>query len=257
MGERGESAGDDLRDGVRTAGDGDQGPLGQAVVERGRGAWVAVSRARQLGAGGDGTVDRGERAGDIEEPVRLGAADPELRLAVRLPAGVPQRQPDAGAVSVADPGRRGPPRSAGRRPSPRAARPSSPGRRPRSAAAAPLRRRAPGPRCARPRLHRPPGRRAPPGRAGARARAGRARLTGSQAHSHRVYLGKRPMSLLASQRDTGTRGGSVTLIRDGGRGPAARRERGPMPKKPHDPTYGFDAETNTVRSISTTWRGCC
>nr|BFD88570.1 hypothetical protein StreXyl84_79710 [Streptomyces sp. Xyl84] len=61
-----------------------------------------MSRVGQAGAGGDGTVDRGERAGDIEEPVRLGAADAELRGAVRLPAAVPQRQPDAGGVRAAD-----------------------------------------------------------------------------------------------------------------------------------------------------------
>jgi len=60
---------DQLRDDVRTAGGGDQGTLGQAVVERGRGR-VGVSRARRLGAGGDGAVDRGQGAGDVQEPVR-------------------------------------------------------------------------------------------------------------------------------------------------------------------------------------------
>ncbi|MFE7951466.1 hypothetical protein [Streptomyces sp. NPDC057426] len=104
VGGRGKSAGDQLRDDVRTAGDGDQGALGQAVVERGRGGRVAVSRARRIGAGGDGAVDRGEGAGDVEEPVRLRAADAELRVAVRLPAAVAERHPDAGGVRFADPG---------------------------------------------------------------------------------------------------------------------------------------------------------
>ncbi|MFD4144595.1 hypothetical protein [Streptomyces sp. NPDC058572] len=40
VGEPGESAGDQLRDGVRTAGDSDQDALGQAVVERG--SWVGL-----------------------------------------------------------------------------------------------------------------------------------------------------------------------------------------------------------------------
>ncbi|MFD3662783.1 hypothetical protein ACFWVF_19650 [Streptomyces sp. NPDC058659] len=43
VGERGESVGDQLHDGVRTGGDGDQGALGQAVVERGRGGRAGVS----------------------------------------------------------------------------------------------------------------------------------------------------------------------------------------------------------------------
>lgn len=93
-----------LRDVAAVAGDVDQGPLGEAVVERGRGGRVGVSRARQAGAGGDGVVDRGERAGDIEEPVRLGAANAELCPAVRLPGAVPERDPDAGGMRVADPG---------------------------------------------------------------------------------------------------------------------------------------------------------
>lgn len=41
------------------------------------------------------------RAG-VQEPVRLRAADAELRLAVRLPARVPERNPDAGGVRVTD-----------------------------------------------------------------------------------------------------------------------------------------------------------
>ncbi|MFI1769136.1 DUF4158 domain-containing protein [Streptomyces sp. NPDC020800] len=90
VGKRGESVGDiKLRDVAAAAGDGDQGALGQAVVERGRGGRVAVSRARCLGAGGDGAVDRGQGAGDVEESVRLRAAVAELRLAVRLPRGFP------------------------------------------------------------------------------------------------------------------------------------------------------------------------
>lgn len=112
MGERGEAPGDQLRDDVRAAGDGDQGALRQAVVERGRSGRVGVSRARRLGAGGDGAVDRGQGAGDVQEPVRLGAADAELRVAVRLPVAVSERHPDAGGVRVADPGgehRRGAP----------------------------------------------------------------------------------------------------------------------------------------------------
>ncbi|WP_260474167.1 hypothetical protein [Streptomyces sp. WAC 04229] len=75
MSERAESADDQLRDVTATAGDGDQGALGQAVVERGRAVWGAVSRARRLGAGGDRAVDGGEGAGDVEQPVRLRAAD--------------------------------------------------------------------------------------------------------------------------------------------------------------------------------------
>ncbi|MFE9700536.1 hypothetical protein [Streptomyces sp. NPDC006270] len=54
-----------------------------------------------LGAGGDGVVDRGQGAGDVEEPVRLGAADAELRGAVRLPAAVPEGRPDAGGAGGA------------------------------------------------------------------------------------------------------------------------------------------------------------
>ncbi|MCX5077659.1 hypothetical protein OG321_34840 [Streptomyces sp. NBC_00424] len=104
VGERGESAGVKLRDVAATAGDGDQGALGQAVAEGGRGGRVGVSRARHAGAGGDGVVDHGEGAGDVEQPVRLGAADAELRGAVRLPAAVPEGQPDAGGVRVPDPG---------------------------------------------------------------------------------------------------------------------------------------------------------
>ncbi|MFJ6668964.1 hypothetical protein [Streptomyces sp. NPDC091383] len=49
-------------------------------------------------------VDRGEGTGDVQEPVHLGAADAELRVAVRLPAAVPEGEPDAGGVRVADPG---------------------------------------------------------------------------------------------------------------------------------------------------------
>ncbi|MDX2557652.1 hypothetical protein [Streptomyces stelliscabiei] len=104
VGERGESPGDQLCDVLRAAGDGDQGALGQAVVERGRGGRVGVSRARRLGAGGDGTEDRGEGAGDVQEPVRLRAGDAELRVAVRLPARVGEGCPDAGGVRVPDPG---------------------------------------------------------------------------------------------------------------------------------------------------------
>ncbi|MFD9670825.1 hypothetical protein ACFWAO_02770, partial [Streptomyces sp. NPDC059981] len=98
--------------GVRTGGDGDQGALGEAVVEHGGGGRAGVSRARRLGAGGDRVVDRGQGAGDVEEAVRLRAADAELRVAVRLPARMPERYPDAGGVRVSDPGgehRHGPP----------------------------------------------------------------------------------------------------------------------------------------------------
>ncbi|MFJ2272245.1 hypothetical protein ACIOHO_39310 [Streptomyces sp. NPDC087849] len=105
MGERGESAGDlRLRDIAGTAGDGDQGPLGQAVVEPGRGRVGDVSRAGRVGAGGDCAVDRGQGAGDVQEPVRLGAADAELGVAVRRPRAVGERLPDAGGVRVPNPG---------------------------------------------------------------------------------------------------------------------------------------------------------
>lgn len=53
VGECGEPAGDQLRDVAGTGGDGDQGALGQSVVERGRGGRVGVSRARRSGAGGE------------------------------------------------------------------------------------------------------------------------------------------------------------------------------------------------------------
>ncbi|MEE1809852.1 hypothetical protein [Streptomyces sp. BE133] len=43
-------------------------------------------------------------AGDVEEPVRLGAADAELLRVVRLPRGVAEREPDAGSARVADSG---------------------------------------------------------------------------------------------------------------------------------------------------------
>ncbi|MEU6927348.1 hypothetical protein [Streptomyces sp. NPDC046631] len=49
-------------------------------------------------------MDRGQGAGDVQEPVRLRAADAELRVAVRLPTAVPEREPDAGGVRIADPG---------------------------------------------------------------------------------------------------------------------------------------------------------
>ncbi|OXY84682.1 hypothetical protein BEH93_23330 [Streptomyces sp. 2R] len=61
--------------------------LREVVVESGRGARVGVSRARHTGAGGDGVVDRGQGAGDVEQAVRLG-----------------ERCPDAGGVGCADPG---------------------------------------------------------------------------------------------------------------------------------------------------------
>ncbi|MFF4466848.1 hypothetical protein ACFY13_46350 [Streptomyces mirabilis] len=86
VGERGEAAGDQLRNVARRAGDGDQGTLGQAEVERGHGGRAGVSRARRVGAGVDGAMDRGEGASDVQASVRLRAGDAELRLAVRRPA---------------------------------------------------------------------------------------------------------------------------------------------------------------------------
>lgn len=55
-------------------------PLGQVVVERVGGGGVGVSRARRFGAGGDGGLDGARGAGDIEQPVRLGAADANWEL---------------------------------------------------------------------------------------------------------------------------------------------------------------------------------
>ncbi|MER8084784.1 hypothetical protein ABTZ57_06400 [Streptomyces sp. NPDC094048] len=62
------------------AGDGEQGALGKAVVERGRGGRAGVSRARHLGAGGDSGLDGVQGASDVGQPVRLGVADAELRV---------------------------------------------------------------------------------------------------------------------------------------------------------------------------------
>ncbi|MGW6404813.1 hypothetical protein [Streptomyces sp. NPDC055134] len=62
MGERGEAAGDQLGDVAAAGADGDQGALGQAEVERGRGGGAGVSRARQIGARRDRVVDRGQGA---------------------------------------------------------------------------------------------------------------------------------------------------------------------------------------------------
>ncbi|MEU5958766.1 hypothetical protein [Streptomyces sp. NPDC047525] len=78
--------------------------MGESVVERSRGGRAGVSHARRPGAGGDGFVDRGQGAGDVQEPVGLGAADAELRCAVRLPGAVAERQPHPGRVCGSDPG---------------------------------------------------------------------------------------------------------------------------------------------------------
>ncbi|WP_371096075.1 hypothetical protein [Streptomyces sanglieri] len=70
MAERVETAGDQLGDGIGTAGDDDQGKLRHSAVGHGRHCW-----------------------GNVEQPVRPRAAGAELRVAVRLPAAVPEREP--------------------------------------------------------------------------------------------------------------------------------------------------------------------
>lgn len=50
--------------------------------------------------GGNGAVDGAQGAGDVEQPVRLGAADAEVSGAVSLPRGVAERCPDASVVNV-------------------------------------------------------------------------------------------------------------------------------------------------------------
>lgn len=47
-------------------------------------------------------VDEAQGVGDVEQSIRQGAADVELRGAVRLPRAVSEREPDAGGVRGAD-----------------------------------------------------------------------------------------------------------------------------------------------------------
>lgn len=103
VGERGEAAGDQFRNVAAAGGDGEQGPLGQAVVEHGRGLRAGVSHAGLPGAGGNRAVDHGQGAGDVQEPTRLRTGDTELRGAVRRPRGVPERRPDPGGMRVTHP----------------------------------------------------------------------------------------------------------------------------------------------------------
>ncbi|OIJ90440.1 hypothetical protein BIV24_17995 [Streptomyces colonosanans] len=49
-------------------------------------------------------MDGAQGTGDVEQPVRLRTADAELRVAVRLPRAVAEREPHPGAVRVTDPG---------------------------------------------------------------------------------------------------------------------------------------------------------
>ncbi len=54
-----------FRDVAGTVGDGDQGPLSQAVVEPGRGGLAGVSHARQAGASGDDVLGDALDSGDL------------------------------------------------------------------------------------------------------------------------------------------------------------------------------------------------
>lgn len=71
--------------------------------ERGCGGRVGVARETSRPAA-TATVDRGQGTGYVQEPVRLCAADAELRVAVRLPARLAEGCPDAGGVGIANPG---------------------------------------------------------------------------------------------------------------------------------------------------------
>ncbi len=103
----------------------DEGALGRAVAERG---WVVSPVPRRLGTGGDGIVDRGQGAGDVEKPVGLCAGGAELHRAVRLPRVV-AAEARCGRRERGRPGRQALPRRVGRCPPPRAARPSPPEQR--------------------------------------------------------------------------------------------------------------------------------